>query len=639
VDYVGDSATPDSIDFGTQSVGSTGTPVVVTIRSDGSSTLDLGPATIAGLSTDAFQVTADGCASHVLSPDQTCTVSVAPHASAGVVQNALLRIPDNTVGQAHLVHLSLTGQYTNANVIPGPTSLSFGAVRVGTPTAAQSVDYVATGHVPSVLGQASIGLGDSAAFGITEDGCSGTTLSLGHMCTIKVQAHPTAAGPQSAVLILPDNSAAGSTHVQLSVTGEVSAAGTYHPITPYRVVDTRTGQGVTKPGPLGAGQVLHVAGAGGGGQVADSGVEAVVLNVTVTGPTAASYLSVYPTGSARPTVSSLNFKAGWTGANNVTVPVGTGGQVDIYNFAGTTHVIVDILGYYDDDVAVLPAAITGHYQVAVPVRVLDTREAGAGGPLSGGAFESVWFDFGPDINPHVQAVAINLTAVNPQGRGFLTTWSGEGAVPLASTLNFAPHSVVPNMAIVPVTPCTDPWCDGIPSIAVYNGSGLPTDFLVDNFGFFDDGSLDGGLIFHPITPTRIADTRIGLGAPGVIGPRATASITAPPTVATFSTWALAANVTAVAPTASTYLSVWPDDGSEQPVVSTVNATAGQTVPNAAIIEVGPTNAINVFNHAGKTNVLIDVAGTFDVPPGLTAATRVAPSARGGNLRPQPIWGH
>ena len=57
--------------------------------------------------------------------------------------------------------------------------------------------------------------------------------------------------------------------------------------------------------------------------------------MTATGPTGSSYLTAFPTGVARPTASNLNFPPGWTGANAVTVPVGTGGQVDIYNHLGT----------------------------------------------------------------------------------------------------------------------------------------------------------------------------------------------------------------------------------------------------------------------------------------------------------------
>ncbi len=70
------------------------------------------------------------------------------------------------------------------------------------------------------------------------------------------------------------------------------------------------------------------------------------MNVTVTNPTAASWLRVSPTGSPPPVASNLNFTAGQTIANLVTVRLGTGGRVDLTNLAGRPDVIADVVGYY-----------------------------------------------------------------------------------------------------------------------------------------------------------------------------------------------------------------------------------------------------------------------------------------------------
>jgi hypothetical protein len=77
-----------------------------------------------------------------------------------------------------------------------------------------------------------------------------------------------------------------------------------------------------------------------------AGATAVALNVTATGGTATSYLSVYPGGSTRPTASNLNYVAGQTIPNLVIVPVGPGNTVTFYNAAGTVNVIADLVGYY-----------------------------------------------------------------------------------------------------------------------------------------------------------------------------------------------------------------------------------------------------------------------------------------------------
>ncbi len=71
------------------------------------------------------------------------------------------------------------------------------------------------------------------------------------------------------------------------------------------------------------------------------------MNVTATATTGESYLSVFPAGGTPPRVSNLN----WTAANVtipnlVTVKIGTGGKVTLYNNAGSTHVIADLAGYY-----------------------------------------------------------------------------------------------------------------------------------------------------------------------------------------------------------------------------------------------------------------------------------------------------
>ena len=85
----------------------------------------------------------------------------------------------------------------------------------------------------------------------------------------------------------------------------------------------------------------------GRGGVPASNVAAVVMNLTATGPSASGFLTAYPSGSARPTASNLNFSAGQTLPNLVTVKVGDGGRVSITNSSpGTVHLIADVEGYY-----------------------------------------------------------------------------------------------------------------------------------------------------------------------------------------------------------------------------------------------------------------------------------------------------
>ena len=106
---------------------------------------------------------------------------------------------------------------------------------------------------------------------------------------------------------------------------------------------TCNGTGVAKQ-PVGPGATISLQVAGRSG-VPSSGVTAVVMNVTATSPTAASYVTVYPDGQPRPPTSSLDFSKGETIPNLVIVPV-VNGKVDFYNQAGSVQLIADITGYY-----------------------------------------------------------------------------------------------------------------------------------------------------------------------------------------------------------------------------------------------------------------------------------------------------
>jgi len=229
-----------------------------------------------------------------------------------------------------------------------------------------------------------------------------------------------------------------------------SGEGLFQPVIPYRVLDTRS---TVALGP-GESRSLRVAGTGGAAGVPASGASAVILNLTVTRPTASSHLTVYPGGHSRPSTSSLNFLAGETRANRVLVPVGPDGTISIYNHAGSSHVVVDINGWYT-----APGSTTGgaRFVGLTPSRLEDTRgsptgplvnearsyqAAGRGGVPAAG---------GPEV---AVAVALNVTAVHAATTtgGHFTLYPADTARPLASDLNFRGNQVVPNLAVVKLSP-------------------------------------------------------------------------------------------------------------------------------------------------------------------------------------------
>jgi hypothetical protein len=124
-------------------------------------------------------------------------------------------------------------------------------------------------------------------------------------------------------------------------------------IAPYRICDTRLGTGTPystgiKLGPGGT-LLVEIAGEAFAppAPFIPDGATAIVANLTVTGGTANSYLTVYPADLvSAPTASNINFTAGQTIANQVTVALSPSGDIKIRNFAGSVHVILDLAGFF-----------------------------------------------------------------------------------------------------------------------------------------------------------------------------------------------------------------------------------------------------------------------------------------------------
>ena len=76
-----------------------------------------------------------------------------------------------------------------------------------------------------------------------------------------------------------------------------------------------------------------------------AGARAVILNVTAADTTSWGWLTVWPSGQARPSASNLNWPGGRNVPNMVIVGVGGDGTVSIYNDLGNANVLVDVFGY------------------------------------------------------------------------------------------------------------------------------------------------------------------------------------------------------------------------------------------------------------------------------------------------------
>ena len=245
----------------------------------------------------------------------------------------------------------------------------------------------------------------------------------------------------------------GSTHVIADVAGWFPTVSDYNTLSPARLLDTRGGPTVdgsaSGGGAIGSGSTrsLDVTGRGG---VPASGVGAVILNVTATGPSTGGFLTVFPSGTSRPGTSNLNFTAGQTIANLVVATVGGDGQVSIFNAAGTTHVIADVAGWFP---------VGSDYRTVSPARLMDTRPTGttidgifgATGALLSGTTRTLTVTGRAGVpSSGVGAVVLNLTVTGPTAGGFLTVFPTGAARPNTSNVNFGPGQTVANAVIAKV---------------------------------------------------------------------------------------------------------------------------------------------------------------------------------------------
>jgi len=146
------------------------------------------------------------------------------------------------------------------------------------------------------------------------------------------------------------NGSTGSTHLIADLTGWFPQGAALKPLTPARLVDTRARSTTVDSrfaaiGVLTANTTLDIAIAGRGG-IPASGAGAVVLNVTAVTPGAAGYLTVWPSATARPLASNLNFVPGQTIPNLVVVALGSDGKVSLFNGSnGSTDIVIDVCGW------------------------------------------------------------------------------------------------------------------------------------------------------------------------------------------------------------------------------------------------------------------------------------------------------
>jgi uncharacterized repeat protein (TIGR03803 family) len=235
----------------------------------------------------------------------------------------------------------------------------------------------------------------------------------------------------------------------------------FYPLTPCRVADTRQSSYPPGLGPpfLTGGQerAFPILNATTTCNIPSSGVAAYSLNFSVVPHGPLYYMTVWPTGQTRPTVSTLNDVPGQIIANAAVVVAGTGGDVSVYP-TNDTDLVIDINGYF---AAAGPGGLS-LYGVQ-PCRVIDTRKIGNGQPFSGTLSPPVDVVDSPcGISSLAQAYVFNASVVPYGALGYLTLWPDGATQPLVSTLNALDGSISSNMAIVPTNNgSVDAYASGI----------------------------------------------------------------------------------------------------------------------------------------------------------------------------------
>jgi len=364
------------------------------------------------------------------------------------------------------------------------------------------------------------------------------------------------------------------------------------PLTPCRVVDTRSADGAFG-GPELPGAATREFNLPNSACNIPVAAVAYALNVTVVPDGPLTYLTIWPSGQSRPVASTLN-SDGRIKANAAIVPAGTNGGVNVY-VTNPTHLVMDISGYF------VPTASSSGLQFfpLSPCRVADTRgtRASLGRPflIGGQSRDFPVLSSGCNVPSNAQAYSLNFTVVPHAPLIYFAAWPAGQAQPEASILNAPNGTVTANAAIIPA------GANG--GITTYASN--DTEVVVDINGYFAPPA-SGGSYFHTLTPCRVIDTRNPVGSLPFSG-TTTVDVTTSGCGSPATAQAYILNTTVVPSGSLQYLTLWPN-GQAAPVVSTLNADPNTVTSNMAIVPTA-NGSVNAY-ATGSTYLILDISGYF-----------------------------
>ena len=275
--------------------------------------------------------------------------------------------------------------------------------------------------------------------------------------------------------------------------------GTYHPIAPVRLLDTRSGNGLSGKLAGSAPRTFQVTGRGG----ITAGSTAVTANVTVVHPSAAASVYLGPEPLAYPATSTINFNYNDTTAYGSTIALKADGTMSATYMvsSGATDLVIDITGYFTPD------NLGATYHSIAPARLLDTRTGnGLAGKFNAGvprAFQ-VWGRGG--VPGNATAVTGNVTVTGATSTAAVYVGPDPIVSPLASTINFAAGQVRANSLTVAIG-----QTGALNATLLASGTNT-TDLVFDVTGYYTADATGAGYV--PIAPDPLLDTGTGNGLSG-----------------------------------------------------------------------------------------------------------------------------
>ncbi len=373
----------------------------------------------------------------------------------------------------------------------------------------------------------------------------------------------------------------------------------YVPLAPARVLDTRSGNGLSGAFKSGVARTFQVAGQGG---VPDDAV-AVTGNLTVTRQTSSGYVALTTSPTNSPKTSTLNFPKGDTRANGVTVQLDTKGRLSA-TFRGasgaTTALVFDVTGYF------LAGTSGASYVPLAPARVLDTRSGnGLSGAFKSGVARTFQVAGQGGVPDDAVAVTGNLTVTRQTSSGYVALTTSPTNSPKTSTLNFPKGDTRANGVTVQLD------TKGRLSATFRGASGATTALVFDVTGYFLAGT--SGASYVPLAPARVLDTRSGNGLSGAFksGVARTFQVAGQGGVPDDAV-AVTGNLTVTRQTSSGYVALTTSP-TNSPKTSTLNFPKGDTRANGVTVQLDTKGRLSAtFRGAsGATTALVfDVTGYF-----------------------------